>query len=402
MLKRGLSFVTKLFLLIIVLIICALIIKIFILDNHNSNDNLISNDTPSPIVKNQTLNKTSNLISDICLPVYEENNARDSGRFNIVFVGVGFTTSNDLKNSAKRVIDLENTAKNSVGSEGLMQIPVFKNNLNKFNFWYVNRVLTSSDNSPQGIWSILYQNNWIDDCQNILPNRVIPVFIYPGQNSSIGYPYASRGRSYVTLYDCIDERSNCNSEAYPHLQNANIHELLHTIPCLEDEYGKWGSANPNNQPFSFTGNLSTIGGLQFYVGDSYSDCIVNAPWKSMIGNNCGVNGVIDCFQPECNQPLSFINGIDTGDSCCNSGSECNLEIGCFEGGRYADKNIWRSSSGGILRNTYEGTSVGSDYLNLWDQEIIKKVISKGPAVDKIWKEEENYQLDCDVSSTGFA
>ena len=345
-----------------------------------------------------------NLVSsDYCAPLYSGNNPADSTRFNIVFVGVGFQDINDLQNAAKRVIDMDGLASRKVSSSGLMQIPTFMNNKNKFNFWYINRFKQFSKIDKDTIWNELYQLGWLNDCQNVLPNRIIPVFIYPGQNIP-GAPYASYGRMYVTLTDCISPKSNCNpANPYPNLQDANIHEVLHTIPCLYDEYGAWGNANPDgHQPLQFTGTLSGNQIYQFFKG-TYQDCLNNAPWKNYFGQDCGVSkNTIDCFSSKL--PIDFLDGIDIGDRFCKlPGMKCWKEIGRFEGGAYADTNIWRSSSGGVMRNPYTGQIIGNDYISKWDQEIVQKVINKGPAVGKKWDSSSawNYGIDCDATTTEF-
>ena len=70
-----------------------------------------------------------------CKEVYSNhNNATNTSRFNIVFVGVGFETTDDLNLASQRVIHLSGTAPSNVKSDGLMQIPVFKDYNNSFNF----------------------------------------------------------------------------------------------------------------------------------------------------------------------------------------------------------------------------------------------------------------------------
>ena len=378
-----------------------------------------------------------------CSELYSGNVASDSSKFNIVFIGNGFRTIEDLKSAAKRVIDMDGTSSSETISYGLMQIPIFKNNKNKFNFWYIDYTKSFSSKDSATVWKELYNFDLIKSCQDILPNRVIPVFIYPAQvisnekrndcNSQMNemdclsgfyqrdkwcvwdglnnecnvleYPYASYGRYYVTLSDCIDLESNCNGEDYPNLQNNNIHELLHTIPCLGDEYGTFGN-NPqliSMQPIEFNSLLTSNANLQFYVGN-YEQCIANAPWinEGYLGNGCGNDGTVDCFdESKCNQPIKFVNGIDTQPGCCISGKDCTMEIGCFEGGVYTDKGIWRSSSSSVLRNPYLGKLTGSQFISEWDQEIVYRVIQKGPAIGKVWKEGQNYDLDCDITNIQF-
>ncbi len=375
--------------------------------------------TKKKIISEQNLSSCEEVFSNT-------NDKLDSTRFNIVFIGAGFSDVNDLKMAAGRVIDLNGVANQQVKSEGLMQIPIFKSNKDRFNFWYINKTMEFPNDSPESVWNTLYQDDWVKNCQSILPNRVIPIFIYPGKRNMVncekhlnssncliygrdewclwnstdcvgkGYPYASMGRSYVTLIDCIDSNSNCEANPYPGLQNANVHELLHTIPCLGDEYGGF-----DNTPFNIS--LDSNGKLQFYKGDSYSDCIANAPWEDYIGNGCGIDGIIDCFDRNIGQPLRFDNRLDYRIESCIAGKDCTSEIGCFEGGNYFQKGIWRSSTNTIMRVHWaENLIKGSSYLNDWDQRIVSRVIQKGPTFGKNWKSGVDYQLDCDSTTSKFA
>ncbi|MEK6936427.1 MAG: hypothetical protein AABW67_06585, partial [Nanoarchaeota archaeon] len=56
-----------------------------------------------------------------CKEVYSNhNNATNTSRFNIVFVGVGFETTDDLNLASQRVIHLSGTAPSNVKSDGLI------------------------------------------------------------------------------------------------------------------------------------------------------------------------------------------------------------------------------------------------------------------------------------------
>ena len=348
-----------------------------------------------------------------CKEVYDNhNNATDASRFNIVFIGVGFETTNDLKQSAQRLLSLNNDTFYDVrvNNSGLMQIPIFKQYNESFNFWYVDRQKNFSDTSCLTISSELYQWEWIYDCQDMLPNRVIPIFNYPHPYPTAYCPAGSMGRRYTNIYDCVDARSDCNNVFIPDLQNGNVHELLHTIPCLFDEYGTSGTIT---NPKPFTGELIHNQLLQFYVNETpngYNECITNAPWEDHIGNGCGTDGVIDCFDQSisgCNvsAPIDFSFWGDTREDCCLPGKNCTMEIACFRGGLSADVEIWRAASGTIMRNNYQGKRNGTSLIDEWDQNITERVIKKGPAIGKVWQRLNgwipNYQMDCDATTPLF-
>ena len=342
-----------------------------------------------------------------CGAVYaNQNNATDSSRFNIVFVGVGFSSADDVRASAARVLDLDGTSTATTGAYGMMQVPVYAASKTKLNFWYVSHTTPFSSTSGATVWSELYRTDWLNECQTQLPNRVIPVFIYPRVASDgTNYPYASMGRKWVTLADCIASGSTCNDWEKWTYQQSNVHEMQHTLPCLWDEYGAAGNANASTA-VNWSGTLTGNATKQFWTGGSYASCLTSAPWKSQIGNGCGKDGVVDCFKPECTQPISFANGIDFNENCCLAGKDCLAEIGCFEGGAGADKGIWRATAGTVLRSPYYQNFTPSNLLSSHDQSIITQALSKGPAVGKTWsitgaEGTSGYALDCDVTRAGF-
>ena len=342
-----------------------------------------------------------------CEPLWSSNDARDASRFNIVFVGAGFDRLQDFYDAAKRAIDLDNTARAQTGALGLMQIPVLQRERARFNFWAVERVQPFTRKDKDTIWSELYRFDDVARCQDALPNRVIPVFLYPRAVLE-GMPYASYGRSYATIADCLTADPACSDDEKINLQQSNVHELLHTIPCLGDEYGANGSTATNAK------RLETVKADfphdQFWVGETYDQCVRNAPWRQRIGDGCGAPGVLDCFdgaRAECAHPIAFPNGIDGAEQCCTPGMECALEVGCYQGGAYADVGVWRSTSNSVLRNPYARTQ--SAPLGLVDQDIIMRVIDKGPAKGRRWTTEvtrhltdRNYQRDCDLETPEFA
>ena len=342
-----------------------------------------------------------------CSPVYvDQNNGTDASRFNIVFVGVGFSSVDDVRASAARVVDLDGASKASTGAYGMMQIPSYASAKSKLNFWYVSHTAPFSNTSGATVWNELYRTDWLNECQTQLPNRVIPVFIYPRvANDGTSYPYASMGRRWVTLADCFASGSTCSDWEKWTYQQSNVHEMQHTLPCLWDEYGAAGNANASTA-VNWSGTLTGNATSQFWAGSSYASCVNSSPWKSQIGNGCGKDGVIDCFKPECTQPISFVNGIDFNENCCLPGKDCLAEIGCFEGGAGADKGIWRATAGTLMRSPYYSNFTRGNSINSYDQSLITQALSKGPAVGKTWSvagadATAGYALDCDTTRAGF-
>jgi len=354
--------------------------------------------------------------ADTCEDAVSGNNRADSSRFNLVFLGAGFANNPAFLAAIRRVVDLDGTARAQTGADGLLQTPVFQNARNRFNFLYVTGTQSWSTNPPsfsEVDGALNARLGKVPVCQNLLPNRVVPVLLYRQVVGGVGnYPYGSLARYKVTITDC-DGQANC-SPSNPREEQSSVHELQHTIGCLADEYGAFGDGSSNAT--TFQGTLAGNAGnnrnaeLQFWLGNSYSACLQNAPWKAQIGNGCGQPGVIDCFKPECintsTQPptfnIPFSMGIDLRSDCCLPGKpDCISEIACFQGGLFADKGIFRASAGTILRNVDFPPFTGATYLNPQDVSIINGVLQKGPAVGRHWRLDANFNLDCDMRDPGF-
>jgi hypothetical protein len=241
-------------------------------------------------------------------------------------------------------------------------------------------------------------------CQDEVPNRIIPIFLHPEIPNG---QFESFGRQSAVLSDChAGAPTECELlEA----QQGVVHELMHTVICLTDEYGRSGDGG-TEPPVPFNGQLSGMSALQLWAGDSYAQCLEQAPWSGEIGNGCGAPGVVDCFKPECidassGMPIfnrTFRSGTDIREDCCLPGQpNCISEVACFQGGLAADTGIFRATAGGVMRTERFTGYTPANYLGYWQSQLVDAILQKGPAIGLHWDPNPSFERDCDPADPGF-
>lgn len=79
--------------------------------------------------------------------------------------------------------------------------------------------------------------------------------------------------------------------------------------------------------------------------------MLNAPWRGLIGNGCGRDGVLDC---QLQDPLY------------------NLEVSCLEGADKVGKGVFRSTRNSIMNNQ----DVPPYSFGLWNVKLIQDKLNK--------------------------
>ncbi len=308
-----------------------------------------------------------------CEPVYDDanfqNDPSDENRFNIVFVTDSFTANSVLQRGVKRLVGADSASK-LTGAWGLMEIPPFSDHPERFNFW------VSGDQKRS-------QEDRIAECQASLPNRLIPIYLHPAPGSG-----GSWGRSGVDVEHCEVGQPDCDPIV---LFQGAIHEMFHTILCFADEY-----VDPD-----IDWPIPTEYELNIFPTDTYADCLANSPWgtnnANLIGNGCGLPGVIDCFDlTRCPLPIGDWNEWNDPSVCCVPGTDCQQEIGCFEGARYREHGVWRPTVHGIMRSHYWHQTSQDGYFSQWHKEVMSMMLDKGPAVGKQWYPGGDFGMDCNL------
>ena len=308
-----------------------------------------------------------------CEPMYDDghfqNDSSDENRFNIVFVPDSFTANSVLYRGVKRMVGADPAYK-LTGAWGLMEIPPFSDHPERFNFWVSGDEKRSRDDR-------------IAECQAALPNRVIPIYPHPAPGSG-----GSWGRSGADVEHCEVGQPGCDPIV---LFQGAIHEMFHTIPCFADEYV--------NTDLDW--DVPTEYELNIYPTDDYEDCLADAPWgtnnANLIGNGCGAPGVIDCFNETlCPLPIGPWNEWNDPSVCCIPGTDCQQEIGCFEGARYKEHGVWRPTVHGIMRSHYWYQTSQDGYFSEWHRELMSMMLDKGPAVGQEWYPGGDFGMDCNL------
>lgn len=208
---------------------------------------------------------------------------------------------------------------------GLLSVPPYKNNLDKFNFWYVDKLGSLSEcdkynqcHSSESLEdSCLFSNSYLTQVID-LPFRSSAGY---GLKVKLSHPLIG------TEYGALDGPRRFT------------HEFTHQFANLGDEYLEHTGTSP---PGYSRKNC--------YPSPSQQECLNNVTWKSLIGTGCGEEGIIDCQQDDPNY---------------------RIEVGCFEG-CYFQYGIYSSTRNSIMRHyNYAPYSFGS-----WNEKLIKEEIDK--------------------------
>ncbi len=284
-----------------------------------------------------------------CREVISDHNNNSDNRINVILVGINYDNT-AFASHAIRVIDYNGTR------HGLLNVEPFTSNRNKFNFWYVNQT-GSYDTS-----------------------RLVR-FQYPfGINSEIqrlGSFCPMRNNSKVVGLINWDFNSNPDEVSFaPRLFNGQeifidsqmrvfVHEVGgHFIGDLNDEYLGYGLGSPI-VPFGIVEQAYYSPYLNctytetwndwrcISTPESIADCEANAPWRDLIGNGCGEEGVIDCFRIDYENPECATYGF-----CVDrhiplvADDSWMTETSCFVGSTYP--NYYRAMRNSIMASLFYG------------------------------------------------
>ncbi len=264
------------------------------------------------------------------------NNLNDEKRINLVFFNVDYGMEAFVK-----------IVKGMLKKKfGLFEVEPLKSNLNKFNFWYVNQAVQDKNT----LWTIKPYDLIHTEGTNLnslsydqklrlgfgLPN-LVPIYLTTGESGGVwgvncwqtysikiyvGKPDLDNCLNYFSVEECTEKLR---------LDGVLTHELGHKLAGLGEEYKLKSFFNNHDfvETFHFNYNfgpwkysyfspylnptedcvLETIG----YNLDGYyycrpnlgatDDCLQNAPWKDLMGNGCGQEGVIDCDENNANHKL---------------------------------------------------------------------------------------------------
>lgn len=258
-----------------------------------------------------------------CAEAIPGHNNIEENRINIIFVGINYlpVDYNKFRSYVKGAIDNDHES-----WFGILSLEPFKSNENKFNFWYVseigkvNYLQTYRDKENNEI------NRLTDKCYDktkdknkevvVLINRDFGSYAIDWDDPPGTYTISGTGGRAVI---------SAPTPYYDPNSLTLIHEFGHSFGGLFDEYA-FLLTNSNRGGIYIPGKSLPVVKNCFYSTktncdtsncystiDSIKDCENNAPWKDLIGNGCGKDGIVDCSKSNPNYILEV--------SCQNLGCD---------------------------------------------------------------------------------
>ena len=307
-----------------------------------------------------------------CLEVFPGYNNTTESRINLILVGLNYTPSS-FPSYMRDAIDYDGN------NHGLLSIEPFASNRNKFNFFYVpeiGRINTAALKHSQYPASAHAEIERLGKlCAVSTPKRVVGL---------VNWNFTSNPDE-VSFTPPISDRE----------YRVFVHEVGgHLLGDLNDEYVGGGLGNSTvpsgirKQAHHSSQVKCTPSGIPRHPWNctstpaSVADCEANSPWRDLIGNGCGEDGVIDCFK------------IDVDDPSCSRGNctdryiplvqdnSWRMEVGCVLGSTYP--NYYRSMRGSLMASKYDGPfSFGAHNERLICNTIRAMTGSVGGICDKL-------------------
>ena len=247
------------------------------------------------------------------------SSSQESARINIVVTAVGY---GDEKEILEKVIDYKDQF------AGIFSVEPFKSNKELFDVWYVSAENIKDVKLPEYFNGVEIAKELkkgyllLGSCKK--PNQ-FNLIIYNSADKLENGDDLSYGQ-YKYAYTFYDPKTSRSADV--------IHEFVHSFGGLVDEYTTDSVSDQTlNEQCYYSPHVKCFSGDndEEYscqeTTESYNDCLVNAPWKSELGNGCGKLGIVDC------KPID---------------NDFNLEVNCFLGcGR--QKNLYRSTYSSGMR-----------------------------------------------------
>lgn len=245
-----------------------------------------------------------------CVQMDAAENNLSEPRINLVFVGVNYASRNDFAEAVKLATDAH------AEKDGLFSVEPFLSNRNKFNILYTTAIVSLPEEQsvvPVNTETYNTLKNSVSVCD--YQNRFGFVLVNTSKNLRATNVGEVRGSANIFAYP---EHGSISTFQYPPqstnalrgAQRLLVHEGGgHNIGNLIDEYvtPTW-LANPTTLGAEFKSQCYTVApsslSCQLNYGNytcnfatnptAESTCALDAPWRDLIGNGCGQDGVIDC------------------------------------------------------------------------------------------------------------
>jgi len=263
------------------------------------------------------------LVEDKCKDLSVSNwhsNDKNANRINLVFMGIGYSNINTVKELAKSIIDYNGTNK------GLFYFEPFNNsyNKNKFNFWYIDEIGVVSPT-----WSLELERERLQNyC--LVKNYYSVVLVNEPFRS-----YAFFGPNAHTAISWLENGSSQKIVA--------VHELGHLIGNLNDEYIEY-----IKPPISMRDNWTKSNIYTEYGGNDVSiqSCASNTWWSYRVGQGCGYSSQVDCIKSAIFIKYTFMgqNPVSGVSSTDRPGvKQCDWGVPCYVKSNNQDCDLMQSN-----------------------------------------------------------
>ncbi len=293
-------------------------------------------ETPPPLIEK------SKTTPEKCLEIVPGHNKTNESRINLVLVGLNYDPSS-FPSYARDAVDYDGN------NHGLLSIEPFASNRDRFNFFYVpevgkiNTAALEPSQYPADAHPEIERLGKL--CSTSMPKKVVGLvnWSFNSNPDEVSFTPPINDREYRTF----------------------VHEVGgHFTGDLNDEYIGGGLGGFNipagivKQAFYSPRVNCVPSGVSrrpwncTSTPESIADCEANAPWRDLIGNGCGEDGVIDCFRidydnPDCSRGNCTERYIPlVGDD------SWRMETACVLGSTYP--NYYRSIRESLMASVYHG------------------------------------------------
>ena len=162
-----------------------------------------------------------------CAELFPGTNVASADRINVVFVGMLFGSKEEFISYAQKAVDYSGT----LSGTGLTELAVYKDNKDKFNFWYVDKILTPSSSTITSCTQCSSSETSLY-CTG-LANKYIVNFC------NVDF----RGCAYLGGTSYIATAGSYGGSGVPYVFD---HEFQHQFPRLYDEYMEGTTGRPGS------------------------------------------------------------------------------------------------------------------------------------------------------------
>jgi len=235
-------------------------------------------------------------VSENCVELIPGHNNMNKNRINIVYVGIDYENKNNFYALIKSTFAYD---KNPYS---LLKLEPWTSNKSKFNFFFVNEIGNVTSRivrENRGSEAVSEINRLVDLCDADDPEII----------ALINWSFGSGNFGKMTRISYLE-----NSNLVEMASKVINHELGHLIFVLEDEY-----ISNDRRDRLYAPGEGKLKGTCYYMPNAEINCALqnnkyvcsttdnviaecqeSSPWRDLIGNGCGKDGVIDCDESDPN------------------------------------------------------------------------------------------------------